>query len=257
MNPQSYIGVSGFMSRAEVDLALAAFPPADRLLMVGVLASSKTLAGTQNNYPRRYPMRDDIAGIFSDDPRCLNLVHYATGGESDPEELADALYEAIRYGGPHCHGLQVNAAWPPVGALREIREHLPDRRIVLQLGPGVLAAGPTVDFVRRLDTYDGAVTDVLIDASGGRGLPIDLHTATRWLCEVGERIDAGRGIAGGLCAEAVPTIADLLYFEEYGVSIDAEGRLRDDADGGGNLDLDKVRRYLAAAGGAIGGGSQR
>lgn len=52
------------------------------------------------------------------------------------------------------------------------------------------------------------------------------------------------GIAGGLCAETLPAVASLV--REYGLSIDAEGRLRD-GDEGGVLDLDKVAAYLAAA----------
>ena len=53
-----------------------------------------------------------------------------------------------------------------------------------------------------------------------------------------------RIIAGGLCAEAVPDVAHLI---RSGSSIDAEGRLRDDAPDGGNLDLERVRAYLQAA----------
>jgi hypothetical protein len=51
-----------------------------------------------------------------------------------------------------------------------------------------------------------------------------------------------------LCAETLPAVASLV--REYGLSIDAEGRLRD-GDEGGVLDLDKARAYLAAAGDAV------
>ena len=53
------------------------------------------------------------------------------------------------------------------------------------------------------------------------------------------------GIAGGLWAETLPAVADLV---RDGCSTDAEGKLRDDADGGGNLDLAKVRDHLRTHG---------
>lgn len=40
-----------------------------------------------------------------------------------------------------------------------------------------------------------------------------------------------------------------------GASCDAEGQIRDEMDGGGNLDPVKVRAYLAAAGAVVDGAS--
>ena len=40
-----------------------------------------------------------IASIFSTDPRALNLVHYATGGEDDVQRLIAALDLALIFGG--------------------------------------------------------------------------------------------------------------------------------------------------------------
>lgn len=53
-----YIGITGFMSRDEVEEVLTVFPEnSTRKLMVGVLASEKTLHGPTNKWPNRYPDR--------------------------------------------------------------------------------------------------------------------------------------------------------------------------------------------------------
>lgn len=91
--------------------------------------------------------------------------------------------------------------------------------------------------------YRGLITDVLIDVSAGKGVPID-PAKVRGIVEAMRTWNAnlGIGIAGGLCAETLPAVADLV--REYDLSIDAEGRLRNDRD---ELDLEKVRAYLGAA----------
>lgn len=245
----NYVGVSGFMSRAEVDAALDAFPPIGRQLMVGVLASAKTIAGQTNKYPRRYPRAEDIAGIFSPSTRCLNLVHYATDEGQDPVRLVDGLTAAMLAGGPLCHGVQVNASWPSPVALYTFGARFPTARVVLQLGPGSMACmdGDPAGIIARLASeYRGAMTDVLVDMSAGTGALVDPDAVRQLIKKLRERWPWTVGVAGGLCAETLPAIgAALGNFE--GVSIDAESRLRDDADGGGNLDLAKVSDYLSAA----------
>ena len=259
-----YIGVSGFMSANEVRAALDAFPDCGRQLMVGVLASSKTLCGLPNKYPRRYPLAADIAGIFVDDPRCLNLVHVATDGDKSTVDgklipIEIDLWRGFTAGGPLCHGVQFNGATQRLRpeALHAFKAMCPTaKRIVLQVGPRWLDARSAADsFMKSLARYAGTATDILLDLSGGNGRLINPETArdlavdarkslAHWGVAPGEM---AIGIAGGLCAETLPGIRGLL--EEQGpLSIDAEGRLRDDADGGGNLDLDKARSYLATGG---------
>jgi hypothetical protein len=238
-----YIGVSGLMSPEETSAVLRVYPDCDRQVMIGVLISSKSMRGVPTRWARRYPKPQEIAGIFSKDSRALNLIHYATGGEEDPVALFGALMAAVNYGGRYCHGVQVNAAWPSPAALRQLRECEPSLRVVLQLGPGAMAAGHfRNDMIRTLRAYDGACTDALIDASGGRGLPLDMALARCVL-------DAGRialpdvifGTAGGLCAE---TVHEFEPFLREGCSGDAEGKLRTGVIDGGDLDMTKVEPYL-------------
>lgn len=250
MRPSSYVGISGLMSRGEVDTALAAYPDCGRQLMVGVLASEKTLAGQPNKWPRRYPKREDIAGIFIDDPRCLNLVHVAVDRADMKEPWLD---RALFFGGARCHGVQLNAPAPSDrieehGQMRAIGSFLriyPVARLVVQLRP--VSGADAV--ARATMLHDAGATDVLIDASGGRGLNLNLASVALAVQQIRRACpNIGIGIAGGLCAETVPAVAHII---RDGVSCDAEGRLRDDADGGGDLDMEKTRAYLAAAGEAV------
>ncbi|MGN6107740.1 MAG: hypothetical protein ACTHU0_21705 [Kofleriaceae bacterium] len=243
MKHQPYIGVSGFMTRAEVQAALGAFPDCGRKLMVGVLVSAKTLRGETNSYPRRYPRPEDIAGIFVDDPRCLNMVHFA----SDEPPDVETLIRLVDVGGPCCHGVQFNVSWPRPDSILAMRTACyagkREPRLVFQVND---LTRPVRAWRAIAERYNGVVTDVLLDGSWGRGVTLKpwVVAAAAAAVRAGWR-GVGLGVAGGLCAEALPSVARLL---RDGVSIDAEGRLRDDAPGGGNLDLGKVRAYLQAAG---------
>jgi hypothetical protein len=241
--PPSYIGCSGLVSRAEVLAALAAFPDFGRQLMVGVLASEKTLAGQRNRWFRRYPRVENIAGVFLDDPRCLNLVHF--GADEPPD--ATTLARLFDLAGPLCHGFQFNGAWPwsaNIETLCRMFERAGKTpRIVLQAGLGTTAAQVGL-YVRR-----GVATDVLIDASGGTGKPVDPEYAAFWFEKFRAMFPSlGIGVAGGLSAETVPQVAGLL---QAGASCDAESGLRDGADGGGRLVQEKVEAWLKATGEAV------
>lgn len=233
-----YVGVTGFMSRAEVDAALEALP-AGLTLMCGVLVSAATLAGIKNKWWKRYAPPAQIADIFSPDPRCLNLIHYCA---DEPPNL-ETISRLQDLGGERLHGFQFNGAWPSASSFRLAVGRAP-MHVVLQARPGQFDANEMRSF---MTTITDGCRHVLLDVSGGRGEAFDL-ASTRMMvrnfrCENGYWLSLG--VAGGLCAETLP--AALAPLAGYDVSIDAEGRLRD-GDEGGVLNLDKVRAYLAAAG---------
>jgi hypothetical protein len=237
-----YVGVTGFTAPTEVDEVLAVVPNGtDRLLMVGVLASRPSLAGTASKiHPERYPPADRAAKIFSDDRRALNLIHYYA---PEPDGLAAQLERVRAVGGPRLHGVQLNIAWPDPDALHA----LDGLRVVLQLGIRAMEAcsGNSEAIATRVAAYGGRIHDVLIDPSGGNGTADALGTdkALAIARAIQHRMpDLGIGIAGGLSAAnlAVPaklsrSIPDL--------SIDAEGRLRDSHD---RLAPEAAKAYVAA-----------
>ena len=244
-----YIGITGFTTPAEVAGVVAALPPApERLLMCGVLLSNALLSGESSDAPNRCPLPDAIAGIFSDDPRCLNLVHYRPQPGAN---LADALARAHEVGGPNCHGVQINATrgapWPEPAALIEYRQRSQPQRIVLQAGREAMASvdGDAVSLSQRCAEYAGIVTDVLVDASEGLGRPLDAAASARYLAAIADAApDLGLVVAGGLCADNIGELLSPLLPEWAGVSIDAEGRLRDGDD---VLDVGEAVAYLREA----------
>ena len=245
----SYIGITGFTTLDEVEAIVSTLPaPPSRLLMCGVLLSNALLTGESSDAPNRCPPPDAIAGIFSADPRCVNLVHYRPQPGAN---LADALARAHEVGGPNCHGVQINATrgapWPDPAALVEYRERCQPQRIVLQAGREAMSSvdGDPTRLAQRCAEYAGIVTDVLVDASEGLGLPLDAARSAEYLEAIAEAApDLGLVVAGGLCAENVSELLSPMLPRWAGVSIDAEGRLR---DGNDVLDVRAAVAYLRAA----------
>ncbi len=239
-----YIGVTGFMSRFEVTTALAVVPQrGTRRLMVGVLMSSKTLAGQPNKWPGRYPKRENVAGIFVDDPRALNLVHYST---DHPETLLSQLVEITELAGPYLDGFQLNIVWPPISDLEDYWEIHPDKFLVLQIGSKAMAQVESMErFEELVGAYLPMIDAILIDASGGKGAFLDAAKLAEYLRAIPKDWILGLGVAGGLGPDTLHFIEPLVpEFPE--LSIDAEGRLRtpmpEDA-----LDLDRMLHYIAGA----------
>ena len=244
-----YIGITGFTSPEEVAAVVAALTASpSRRLMCGVLLSNALLSGEPSDAPNRCPPPDAIAGIFSDDPRCLNLVHYRP---RPGVNLADALTRAQQVGGPNCHGVQINATrgapWPDPSSLIEYKNRSHPRRIVLQAGREAMASvgGDPSLLAQRCAEYAGIVTDVLVDASEGLGIPLDAGRTVRYLEAIAATApDLGLVVAGGLYAANVAHLLSPLLPKWAGVSIDAEGRLRDEDD---RLDSGAATDYLEAA----------
>ncbi len=244
-----YIGITGFTVADEVASVLAALPDEPgRLLMCGVLLSNALLSGESSDAPNRCPRPDAIAGIFSDDPRCLNLVHYRPQPGAN---LADALARAGEIGGPNCHGVQINAThgapWPDPASLAEYRRRRQPQRIVLQAGREAMASvnGAPEALAQCCAEYAGIATDILVDASEGLGRPLDAGVSERYLTAIADAApDLGLVVAGGLCADNIAELLSPLLPEWAIVSIDAEGRLRDADDA---LNAAAAVAYLRAA----------
>lgn len=243
MRPLPYVGVAGFMAPEEVWGVLETMPThPERKLAVGVLASRRTILGDGNAWPHRYPHRDKLARVFVDDPRCINLVHY---GQSDDANLFENLCRAYEAGGPLCHGVQVNVAWPDRDALRKFGELYPRARVVLQLGPKALASHPDMPLLlMALCAYSWCVTDVLLDSSAGEAKPMDADAFARIASAVRTfHPMLGVGVAGALDAEKVTSIAPILLGIPD-LSTDAESRLRDETPLGGHFNVKKAAAFV-------------
>ncbi len=258
-----YVGITGFTKRSEVEALLSVVPveqiPNKRLLMVGALASAKTLRGETNKYPNRYPAIADIAKIFIPDRnRAINLVHYNT---DEPDRLGVQLVQvASTYAdevGYSFDGFQLNAAWPHPDQIVQLFGQFAELAIVLQIGRRafeMVGNDPNKLACRVLD-YAGVIDYVLLDPSGGKGRPFDPECARGYLRALRDQnlgsMDIGFGVAGGLSPTTLNLIEPLL--EEFSdFSIDAEGRLRTIED---HLDLNVACEYLVEAQKLFGGRS--
>ena len=241
-----YVGITGFTTPEEVGAVIQSLSSSpERFLMCGVLLSNALLNGATSDAPGRCPLPGSIAGIFSSDPRCLNLVHYRPRAEAD---LAETLARAMAVGGVNCHGVQINAIrgapWPDPLVLQEFRDRCHPRRIVLQIGREAMKSAESRpdEIARRCASYEGIVTDVLVDASEGMGVPLDAQRTIRYLAAIAEAVPGmGLVVAGGLCADNLDALLSPLLLHWAGVSIDAEGRLRDSDD---KLDVSVAGGYL-------------
>lgn len=239
-----YIGITGVRTAEEVKALIDCFhTDGHRLLMIGVLASQKTLNGLANKWPHRYPKTEDISRIFIGDSRCLNLIHYST---DDLENLTRQLRRLESHGGRHLQGIQLNIKWPDANAVGIYKELAPQQRIVLQVGAAAMAKHQNEPdrIAKALTKYRGKIDSILIDPSGGNGQMFDIEQTLAILRAVRRaRPELGLGVAGGLSCRTLAAIEPILR-EFPDISIDAEGKLRD-ADG--RLDLAAAKAYIQIA----------
>jgi hypothetical protein len=264
--PLPYIGVTGFMTQEEVRAVVSGIPGhlihlrtraeepemTFRKIMIGVLMTQATLEGFPNGKSRRYPRKEMVARIFSDDPRVMNVIHYHT---HDMRTLSEQLRSALALSAA-IDGFQLNMRWPAIDSLRLVKDDFPFLRIILQIDAKAMGGlwQNAETLFRKIAGYAGVVDHVLFDMSRGKGalLSLDpwfialLKTTARKLEKEGILV----GIAGGLDDVSVRSLNPLIYEMRdkssgwnYArlLSTDAEGRLRDEHD---TLDTGKALRYI-------------
>lgn len=243
MRVPPYIGIAGFTAPEQVQYIIDALPDApSRAFMVGVQVSHETLLSRpQPEFGRRRPAADAIGGIFPDDPRTLNYVHYNTG---DHATLAGQLEQVTELAGQKLDGFQLNLKWPDPGALETYRTRFPDKGFVLQIGYAALAEiGNSPDALcRRLKAdYEGLVDTILLDSGEGHGHPLDTESFRVYLRALkAHRLDIGPGVAGGIAADTMYLVQPLVR-EFDALSFDSEAPFFDADD---RMDLDAARAYL-------------
>jgi hypothetical protein len=244
MPQKPYIGVTGFTNGDEVRSLLDTIPQnTNRLIMVGVLASSKTLRGIPNKWPARYPRPVKLRNIFKNHPLALNLIHYNT---KEPGTLLEQIKQARELAGPNLHGFQLNMAWPNPRVLAKIAMQSQRTIIVLQVGRHafqMIGHSPKL-LADKIKEYEGCIDYVLLDPSGGYGKPLDSKTAQLYLEALTIKdLPLGLGVAGGLSATTL-NLLEPLVSQFPNLSIDAEGKLRNKKD---RLDLQLTQKYVQSA----------
>lgn len=246
MKRRPYIGVTGFTNRAQVEEVLHVQPPRGWALMIGVLANTKTLTDKAHRHPNRHVGLTDIRRVFVEHPTALNIIHF-TGDHGKLNKQLDVLNSV---GGPDLHGFQINMPWPDPQHLAE--EVCWCDRIILQIGSEALRmqGNDPEKVARALDRYHAVVTDILIDESGGKGVPLDPASVIRYFEAIASRHndEFGLGYAGGLSRHALHLI-DQVQERYPTASIDAQGKMRDPYD---YLSMTEVVSFLTLGTATVG-----
>ena len=238
-----YTGITGFMNQAEVSAVLKAVPEdSQRMVMIGVLASSETIEGISNSRDHRYPKPHHLGSIFQPHPHAINLIHFNT---KKREFLFDQMMRARELGGEYCHGFQLNVPWPGTNVLMQVLGEMPKSTIiVLQVGARafeLIGHSPQKLADKIESEYGGLIHYVLLDASEGLGKPLDARMLMPYLRALAaKRLPIGLCVAGGLSADTLHLVVSLI--DEFpNLCLDAEGKLRNRKD---NMSVRAAISYL-------------
>lgn len=245
-----YFGITGFMNREDVRAVLDARSPwSKRRIMIGVLASSKTINGGINSHPNRYPTPGQMEDIFEDTSRALNLVHFST---KNREGLFEEMSRAFTLAGPYCHGLQLNIPWPDPKVLGFFKTKAYPVTIVLQIGARafeMIGYSPQRLADKIEKEYKHFIDYILLDPSGGTGKPFVPEEMRGYLRALElKQMSVGLGVAGGLSPATFGRLVSPLVKEFPDLSVDVETGTRNAHD---HLDLKLVISLMRKAEGTF------
>lgn len=258
MKTKAYIGITGPVNVPEIKDICREFSEAGYSLesphipMLGLLISYKTLNGqpTQN---RRYPPANTLPELLrAAGGQVLTMVHYNSREIDTLSKQVGQLFEGI-YENGLCRAVQLNIVWPEISPVARIKKQYPDMQIVLQASFKAMEGKTPFSIAQKTKEYGDSINYVLIDPSGGRGVPFDLESSVAVYSELRSQCpELIIGFAGGLTGENVALRAKKLIemLGEDDFCIDAEGGLRDKitpAYGDDLLNIKKVREYLQSA----------
>lgn len=254
MQPTKYIGITDFTDHHQVRDMLGVMrraykekrTHATRKLMVGVMMSHKTLRGLESSWSAVFPPKEKIAEIFSFDS-AFNCLHYADyDGQT---EWAD-LYDAIIYGGIGIRALQLDMVWPdPDIILPAVHSSRKQLEVILQVGRKAFekVENDPKELTLKLLEYEGAITHVLLDKSGGEGKAMDTTGLLPFMERIQEKLPwLAIGVAGGLGPGRMDLLGDLpARFPN--LNIDAQGQLRPSGSARNPIDWNMAAQYLREA----------
>jgi hypothetical protein len=113
----------------------------------------------------------------------------------------------------------------------------------LQIGKEAMdeVGNDSVELCNRLIDYDGCITDVMLDPSGGQGVLNEIGNLEKFIQAITfEDPGVGIGIAGGLAADNLPVVEKLLWkFPNLSIG---SGRILGKEDG--TIDLDRAAAFI-------------
>ena len=228
MVAKQYVSITDFFTVDQARQMRELIPRDSGLVLgVGVMMSWKTMNDIPTKWVNSFPPVYKIPSIFEPDPRVFNVLHYAS--DVEPEALFHQLAKATELARPYMEGLQLDIEWPSVGALRRYKKSYPGIKIILQVGPQALETvkHDAKEIARRVaEEYLPYVDYVLLDGSGGRGIPMETGPLLEKIAAIKQRTPLMPiAVAGGLGPNTLHLVEPILRVYPS-VSIDAQGRLR-------------------------------
>ncbi|MDP3734183.1 MAG: hypothetical protein Q8R37_03055 [Nanoarchaeota archaeon] len=257
MRAKPYVGITGFKTVSEVKAVNAIFNKSDfnnnkfsHWPMFGFIVTDKRLADFTKGGTQSPPAKELPWLLRRVPPHYLPMIHYYTenvGNLAAEIEQVFSISSMYEYG--DCSAVQLNNVdWPPITEIKKIKQRFSSMDIVLQLPKQVMEGKSISEIVNRARDYDGLVRYALIDPSGGLGIDFDVEKSLELMTSLYQAMPNTQiGIAGGFSGENVEERIQVIqdyYIEPF--CIDAQGKLRSDADKG-RLDLEKVQRYITGA----------
>jgi len=228
----SYIGICDFpngdqsLRSARYFKELCASQKMDNFqLMIGVMMSYKTMTGLESKWTSVWPKKEEMADIFVDHPRAMNTLHYA---DYDCNTSLSHLIEAVEWGGPRLHAIQLDMIWPPDVIVKGLKRKFPNLRVVLQINANALemVGNDPAILVEWIKKYDGSLDYVLLDKSHGKGVRMDAEVLLPFARAIADKLpNIGLAAAGGLGPSTV-YLAEPLIREFPTISLDMQGKLR-------------------------------
>jgi len=254
MTPKPYVGITGPVNLQETKDICKEFQNAGyffettHIPMLGFLMSYKKL-NNQSLQNRRYPEFNELPELLqATNKNVLRMIHYNTKQTDTLSEQIEMIFDGL-YETELCRSLQLNIVWPEINQVKKIKEKHPDMLIVFQASHKAMEGRTPEQIAKGIKEYNGLIEYVLIDPSGGRGMPFDLETSLKIYSQIKEKNpNLTIGFAGGLSGENVASrVNDIIKKIGNDFCIDAEGGLRDKLSeeyGDDTLNINKVKDYL-------------
>jgi len=253
-----YIGITGPISIQETKDVCKEFSNAgysmksQHVPMLGFLASNKTI-NNQVIQNKRYPSIKSLPELLrATDSQVLTMIHYNSREIETLSNQIAQIFDGI-YENGLCRAIQLNIVWPDIGQVSKIKEQYSEMQIVFQASNKAMLEKTPNQIAKGVRSYGDSLSYVLIDPSGGRGLPFNLESSVAIYSELKEQCpDLTIGFAGGFTGENVePRLKELFQrTKDDNFCIDAEGGLRDKISskyGDDLLNLKKVREYIQSS----------
>jgi len=253
-----YIGITGPISIQETKDVCKEFSNAgysmksQHVPMLGFLASNKTI-NNQVIQNKRYPSIKSLPELLrATDSQVLTMIHYNSREIETLSNQIAQIFDGI-YENGLCRAIQLNIVWPDIGQVSKIKEQYSEMQIVFQASNKAMLEKTPNQIAKGVRSYGDSLSYVLIDPSGGRGLPFNLESSVAIYSELKEQCpDLTIGFAGGFTGENVkPRLKELFQrTKDDNFCIDAEGGLRDKISskyGDDSLNLKKVREYIQSS----------